>query len=53
MLISNGSGKAAVATTTSTELGYVSGLSSNIQIQLTSCAFGIPQYAGYGGSTGT
>ena len=33
-LISNGSGKIAVSTVTSTELGYLSGVTSNIQTQL-------------------
>ena len=33
-LISNGSGKVAVSSVTSTELGYLSGVSSNIQTQL-------------------
>lgn len=33
-LISNGSGKVAVATTTSTELGYVHGVTSSIQTQI-------------------
>jgi hypothetical protein len=35
-LISNGAGKVAVSTTTSTELGYVSGVTSSIQTQLNS-----------------
>lgn len=35
-LISNSSGKVAVSTTTSTELGYVHGVTSNIQTQLNS-----------------
>ena len=33
-LISNGSGKVAVSNVTDIELGYLSGLSSNLQIQL-------------------
>jgi hypothetical protein len=33
-LVSNASGKVAVATTTSTELGYVSGVTSSIQTQI-------------------
>ena len=37
-LVSNSSGKVAVATTTSTELGYVHGVTSNIQTQLDSKA---------------
>lgn len=34
VLVSNSSGKVAVSTTTSTELGYVHGVTSNIQTQL-------------------
>jgi hypothetical protein len=37
-LISNGSGKVAVSTVTDTELGYLSGVTSNIQTQIDSAA---------------
>lgn len=37
-LISNGSGKVAVANVTSTELGYLDGVTSAVQTQLNNCA---------------
>ena len=37
-MISNGSGKVAVSSVTSTELGYVSGVTSAIQTQITAKA---------------
>lgn len=39
-LISNGSGKVAVSTVTNTELGYLSGVTSKIQAQLTNLSDG-------------
>ena len=41
-LISDGSGKVAASTVTSAELGYLSGVTSNIQTQLASAASGTP-----------
>jgi len=41
VLVSNGSGKVAVATTTSTELGYVHGVTSAIQTQINNISAGI------------
>lgn len=56
-VITNGSGDLAVSTTTSTEIGYVSGVTSSIQTQLNTKATGsiasgsINQLAYYTGST--
>lgn len=44
-LISNGSGKVAVSTTTSTELGYVNGVTSAIQTQFNTITNKIPSAA--------
>lgn len=47
-LVSNGSGKVAVSSVTSTELGYVSGVTSSIQTQINGKADSATTLAGYG-----
>ena len=46
-LISNASGKVAVSAVTSTELGYLSGVTSAVQTQLDKAMMGTPLYAGF------
>lgn len=51
--MSDASGKVAVSTISMTEFPYLSGVSSNIHIQVNICALGIPQDASYIGNKGT
>ena len=48
VLISNTSGKVAVSDITTTELGYLDGVTSNIQTQLDAKADSATTLAGYG-----